>query len=121
MRSKNFLKNLKEAFSKSNKNNERYIQSIFSKFISGIKLSNIYLSAKLEQLTHLFFIFFEASSNGTLFYLVVAKSNECAVVKNVKIFSIDFNKVTQDFHCINASPRRCLSFVFVPFCQNHEF
>lgn len=105
----------------SNKNNERYIQSIFSKFISGIKLSNIYLSAKLEPLTPLFFIFFEALLNGTLFYLAVAKSTECAVVKSVKIFSIDFNKVTQDFHGMNASPKRCLGYVFVPFCQNHEF
>ena len=74
MGSKNFLKNLKEACLRSKKNNERYIRSIFSKFLSEIKVTNIYLSAKLEPPTHLFFIFFEASSNGTFFYLAVAKS-----------------------------------------------
>ena len=89
--------------------------------MSGIKVSNIYLSAKLELLTHLFFIFyFEASSNGTLFCVAVTKSTECTVVKSVKIFCIDFNKVAQSFHSINASQKRCLSYVCVPFCQNHE-
>ena len=61
-----------------------------------VKVSNIYLSAKLEPLTPFFFIFFEAPLNVTLFHLAVAKSTECTVVKSVKIFSIDFNKATQD-------------------------
>ena len=51
MQRKNVLKNVKEAFSKSNKNNKQYIQSIFSKFISRINNNQVFVYENFYTIT----------------------------------------------------------------------